>query len=157
MMKTKPRYSSFIPQTPFNRALKYLSFRPRSTKEMYDYLIKKKYSEEEVTQTLQQLVELHFLDDEDFARLFAESRQRKGKSKRLISYELKQKGIAKEQAEKTLETADSDFKTALSYIQKRIRQFERMEPEEKIRKITSRLAARGYNWDTISKVLKKIN
>jgi len=123
---------------------------------MHDYLIKKKYSEEEVNQTLQQLVELHFLDDEDFARLFAESRQRKGKSKRLISYELKQKGIGKEQTEKTLETVESDFKTALQYIQKRIRQFEKMEPEEKVRKITSRLAMRGYNWETISKVLKKV-
>ncbi len=123
---------------------------------MHDYLIKKKYSVEEINETLKQLLELHFLDDDDFARLFAESRQRKGKSRRLISYELKQKGIGKEQAEKTLETAASDFKTALEYIQKRSRQFERYEPEEKIRKITSRLASRGYGWDTISKVLKKL-
>lgn len=123
---------------------------------MFDYLIKKKYSEEEVNQTLKQLVELHFLDDEDFAHLFAESRQRKGKSKRLISYELKQKGIRKEQVEKTLETVESDYKTALQYIQKRIRQFEKMESEERTRKITSRLAMRGYNWDTIKKVLNKI-
>lgn len=153
----KTRSNSLIPQTPFNRALKYLSFRPRSTKEMHDYLLKKKYSEEEIIETLQQLVELHFLDDADFARLFAESRQRKGKSKRLISYELKQKGIGKEEAENTLETAASDFKTALEYIKKRSRQFERYEPEERIKKITSRLASRGYGWDLISKVLKKIN
>ena len=156
-MKTKTRSNSLIPQTPFNRALKYLSFRPRSTKEMYDYLLKKKYSEEEINETLKQLVELHFLDDTDFARLFAESRQRKGKSKRLITYELKQKGIGKEEAEKTLETAASDFKTALKYIKKRSRQFERYEPEERNKKIISRLASRGYGWDLISKVLKKIN
>lgn len=155
-MKTKTR-SSLIPQTPFNRALKYLSFRPRSTKEMSEYLVKKKYSEEDINQTLQQLIELHFLDDDDFARLFAQSRQRKGKSRRLISYELKQKGIGKEQAEKTLETAASDFKTALEYIKKRSRQFERYEPEERNKKIISRLASRGYGWDIISKVLKKLD
>lgn len=153
----KRRNSSLIPQTPFNRALKYLSFRPRSTKEMYDYLVKKKYNEEEINETLKQLVELHFLNDDDFARLFAESRQRKGKSKRLISYELKQKGIGKEQAEKTLETAASDLKTALEYIQKRTRQFERYDTEERNKKIISRLVSRGYGWDLISKVLKKIN
>lgn len=124
---------------------------------MSEYLVKKKYSEEDINQTLQQLIELHFLDDDDFARLFAQSRQRKGKSRRLISYELKQKGIGKEQAEKTLETAASDFKTALEYIKKRSRQFERYEPEERNKKIISRLASRGYGWDIISKVLKKLD
>lgn len=123
---------------------------------MYDYLLKKKYDEEEISQTLKQLVEFHFLDDEDFARLFTESRQRKGKSKRLITYELKQKGIGKEQAEKTLETAASDIKTALEYIKKRSRQFERYTEEERNKKIISRLASRGYGWDIIGKILKKL-
>lgn len=123
---------------------------------MHDYLTKKGYSEEDINEALKQLAELHFLDDKDFARLYAESRQRKGKSKRTIEFELKLKGIDKEKAQDTLENTQSDFKTAYEYINKRMRQFERYDTETKQKKIISRLRLRGYNWDTISEVLKKI-
>ena len=54
-MKTKRKFSAYqpkTPQSPFDRALKYLSFRPRSTKEMHDYLTKKGYSEEDINEAL---------------------------------------------------------------------------------------------------------
>lgn len=124
---------------------------------MYDYLLKKGYDELEVNQTIQQLLELHFLNDDEFARTFTQSRQRKGKSKRTISFELKLKGIGKEQADEILEGAKGDFKTAFEFIHKRLSQFERLEPEERQKKIINRLRLRGYDWDTISKVLKKLD
>jgi regulatory protein len=144
------------PQTPFNRALKYLSFRQRSVKEIHDYLAKKKYLEEDISETLKKLIELKFLNDDDFARQFTESKQRKGKSKRSIEFELKTKGINKDIATDVLDLAKSDFKTALEYISKRFRQFDRYDPEERQKKIISRLRSRGFDWNTISKILKKI-
>ena len=144
------------PQTPFTRAIRYLSLRARSIKEMHDYLVKKQYPEDEVDATIKQLIELKFLNDDDFARQFTENRQRKGKSKQSIQFELKLKGINKEQSGEVLEDAKSDIKTALLYIEKRLRQFDRFEKEERQKKIITRLRSRGYNWDTISEVLKKI-
>ena len=47
------------------------------------------------------------------------------------------------------------LKTALEYITKRERQFDRYTPNEKQKKIINRLRSRGYDWVTISKVLKK--
>lgn len=124
---------------------------------MHDYLVKKGYSDTDINETLKQLTELHFLDDKNFASVFAESRQRKGKSKRTIEFELKLKGINKEEAQDTLESTQSDLKTALEYISKRLKQFERFDPEEKQKKIISRLRMRGFAWDTIAKVLKRID
>lgn len=124
---------------------------------MHDYLVKKQYLEDEVNATIKQLIELKFLNDDDFARTFIENRQRKGKSKQSIQFELKLKGINKEQSEEVLEDAKSDLKTALLYIEKRLRQFERYKPEERQKKIISRLRSRGYNWDIISEVLKKLS
>jgi SOS response regulatory protein OraA/RecX len=69
---------------------------------------------------------------------------------------LKLKGIGKEQSEETLQDAKSDFKTAMEYLQKRLHQFDRYNPEERQKKIISKLRSRGYDWDIISKVLKKI-
>lgn len=123
---------------------------------MHEYLLKKEYSEEEISETIRQLIELKFLNDDDFARTFIENRQRKGKSKNAIRFELKLKGIGKDTTEETLEDASDDVKTALVYISKRLRLFEKYEPEEKQKKIISRLRSRGFNWDTISEVLKKL-
>lgn len=153
----KTRFSSKIPQTPFDRALKYLSFRSRSIKEMHDYLAKKEFKEDEISETLKRLIDLRFLNDDDFARTFTENRQRKGKSRRSIEFELKLKGVDKEQAADVLDFANSDYKTSLEYISKRLHQFDRYEPEEKQKKIISRLRSRGFDWDTIAKVLKQID
>lgn len=154
MMRTK--FRSAIVLTPFDRALKYLSFRSRSIKEMHDYLVKKGYEEADIVDTLKRLVEMKFLNDDDFARLFAESAQRKGKSKKSIEFELKLKGISKDTALDTLEDANSDINTAMLYLEKRLHQFDRYDPETKQKKIITRLRSRGYNWDIISTILKKL-
>ena len=141
---------------PFEASLQYLTIRQRSTKEMTEYLVKKGYLPEDITSTIEKLKVLKFLNDDNFARLFTENRQRKGKSKRAIEFELKIKGLEATQTKEVLEDADSDFKTALGYITKRIHQFDRFTPQEKQKKIISRLRSRGFDWDTISKVLKKL-
>lgn len=149
-MKTK----KILP--PFDRALQYLTIRQRSVKEINDYLVKKQYSPENINETIKRLINLKFLNDDSFARDFAENRQRKGKSKRVIEFELKLKGISKDMADDVLGFAKSDFKTAYEFISKRIKQYDRFVGEEKQKKIISRLRSRGYDWNTISKVLKKI-
>src|SRR5690349_3371130 len=145
-MKTRNRFNSFqtvVPQSSFDRALKYLSLRQRSVKEIHDYLVRKKYNEDEINEAIKRLVELKFLNDDDFARSFTENRQRKGKSKRAIEFELKLKGVNKDIADDVLEYSNSDYKTALEYITKRLKQFDRFEPEERQKKIISRLRSRG--------------
>lgn len=154
-MKRRTNFSR-IPQDPFNRALKYLSYRNRSFKEIFEYLKKKEYTQDQIQETLKKLKDLAFINDEDFAQQWAASRQRKGKSKMLISMELSQKGINRDETEKILEDLKPDTDAAFDYIQKRLRQFERFSPEDRNKKITSRLRMRGYNWDVISEVLKKI-
>ena len=155
-MKTRNNFRPSPPQSPFDRALKYLAIRQRSTKEIHDYLVKKQYEARDIEEAIKKLSELKFLNDDNFARQFTENRQRKGKSKKASEFELKLKGISKDQSEDVLEYAKSDLKTALEYMIKRLKQFDRFEPEIRQKRIISRLRSRGYDWDTISKVLKKI-
>ncbi len=153
MMKT----NKTNPLTPFDRALKYLSYKNRSTKEIYDYLKKKEFSDEEITSAIEKLVEYKFLDDKNYSEIFTRDRQLKGRSKRMISYELKQKGINKDLSEMTLENAQDDLKTAKEYIGKRLHQFNRLDPEKRKQRIVGRLQSRGYSWDVIKKVLQEID
>jgi regulatory protein len=141
---------------PFDRALKYLSIKQRSVKEVHYYLVKKQYSEDDINDAVKRLIELKFLNDDDFARSYTEIKQKKGKSKKLIKFELKLKGINQDVAKDVLEYSKSDYKTALEYVQKRMRQFERFDLETKKKKIATRLRSRGFSWETISKVLKKV-
>ena len=152
MMKTN---QSNTPSTPFNKALKYLSYKNRSTKEIYDYLKKKDFSDNEINETIEKLIEYKFLDDTNFSEIFIRDRQLKGRSKRMISYELKQKGVNKETVEETLSKAKEDLKTAKEYIEKRMHQFDRLDPEKRKQRIIGRLQSRGYNWDIIKEILKK--
>jgi len=148
---------NIIPSTPFNKALKYLSYKNRSTKEIYDYLKKKEYSEEEIRDAIEKLIEYKFLDDSNFSEIFIRDRQLKGRSKKYISYELKQKGINRDLTEETLRNAQDDLKTAKEYMEKRIHQFNRLDPEKRKQRIVGRLQSRGYSWDVIKKLLDEFS
>lgn len=153
---TKTIQSSKTIQTPFNKALKYISYKNRSLKEVHDYLVKNNYSDEQIKETIEKLIEYKFVDDEKFSEIFIRNRQLKGRSKKMISYELRQKGINKETLEQSLSDAQNDFKTAKEYIEKRLHQMKNLEPEKRTQMIINRLKSRGYNWDTIKKVLNYI-
>ena len=78
----------------FNYSLKYLSYRARSVKEVYDYLLRKNFIEDTINSVLKKLIDLKFLNDEEFARQWIESRQKhKGRSKFILKNELRLKGL----------------------------------------------------------------
>src|SRR5690606_4503879 len=58
----------------FDAALNYLSFRPRSKKEMENYLYKKGFSEAAVESTLNKLENYGYIDDFEFASSWTKSR-----------------------------------------------------------------------------------
>src|SRR3989338_10450004 len=97
----------------FNFSLKYLSFRNRSIKEVYDYLLRKNFIDETINSVLKRLVDMKFLNDEEFARSWIESRQKyKGKSKYILKNELRVKGVNREIFEPLLTEAIDDLETA---------------------------------------------
>lgn len=116
----------------FAKALRYLSYRPRSEKEIREYLVKKSLqrhpgkrsasridsgvvadaspqNDEEYKKIIDvviiKLKELRFLNDREFAAMWVRSRtEYKPKSKGLIKIELRQKGIAREIIEEVLQS-----------------------------------------------------
>ena len=76
------------------RALDWLLTRSHSTRELRDYLYRKKIDQELIEQWVEEFTAKGYLDDERFARWFAENRRRKNKSDRAITAELYGKGIS---------------------------------------------------------------
>jgi regulatory protein len=144
-----------------NKALHFLSFRPRSEKEVRDSLIKKKAPQEIVERIINSLKEQKFINDEEFARWFIENRLRfRPKSLRIIKLELKQKGIEMDVIDSVIleiqnnDVADvkvNDLDSAKRLVTKRIDKYKGQDKQIIYQKLGAYLARRGFNWDTIKK------
>ena len=154
--KYPPRFDSEENRSlAFNYSLKYLSFRNRSTKEIKDYLARKKFEDATIAASIEKLNELKFLNDEEFARSWIESRQKhKGKSKFVLKQELRMKGIDKSMIDHTLGNAQDDFETAKILFLKKKKKLGNLPPEEFKKKMIGFLSRKGFGWGIINKLLK---
>lgn len=142
-------------QLAFNFALRYLSLRSRSTKEVFDYLVRKHFTEASINPALQKLTEMKFLNDDNFAEMWVESRQKyKHRSKLILKQELRQKGINSTTIDKTLNEAQDDFEIAKAAYDKKKKTIGHLPPEEFRKKMGGFLSRRGYSWEIISKLIK---
>ncbi|MEN9407303.1 MAG: hypothetical protein RLZZ455_519 [Candidatus Parcubacteria bacterium] len=136
----------------YNLALRFLALRPRSEKEVVEYLKKKKVPEETMMQILSRLKEHRFLDDALFAKMWVESRTRgKPRSKWLLTRELTEKGIHNEIIETVFQgnqVVGSDLQMAKNAVGKRIERYRDLPRQEVYQKVGGFLARRGFNWDT---------
>mgnify|MGYP001603399287 CR=1 FL=1 len=145
-----------IYQTLLTAAFRFLSFRPRSSKEVDDYLhkkTKKSYVAPEVYQrVLNRLVDLGYVDDEKFASWWIESRQKtKPRGMRLIKQELKQKGIATDAIENVPEGM-----IARRAVQKKVDIWKKLPKLEQKKKLYEYLGRRGFSFATIRGVVDEV-
>lgn len=137
----------------FNRALRYLGYRPRSQHEVETYLAGKEYNEEVVEATIVRLYGYGYLDDEAFARSWLADRERfKPKGGRGIRYELKQKGIDEEIIALVLEELNEE-ESAWSAVQPKIARWLTLDELTMKKKINGFLGRRGFNYDAIRSVV----
>lgn len=141
-------------QLAFNFGLKYLSLRNRSTKEVFEYLKRKHFEENSINFALKKLIDLKFINDEEFARQWIESRQKyKGKSKLVLRQELRMKGLSDSQIEGLLNDAKDDLETAKIAYDKKKRILGNLPKEEFNKKMSAFLQRRGYSWNIIKLLL----
>lgn len=142
-------------------ALRFLSLRPHSEKEVKDYLQKKKFSQEEKDKVLGYLQEHRLIDDREFARWFIDQRTRvKPQGERLIRLELRQKGINEEIMSAVLKDPDSEIinqeEAAKMLIEKKLLRYQHLSRQEIYQKLGAFLARRGFDWETIRKSLDAV-
>lgn len=146
----------------YTRALEYVLTRPRSQREMRDYLyrktrdtpnkmggMKKGVSVQLTERVFDRLLEKNYLDDEKFARFWVENRNmRKGSSMRKLQSELSAKGVASEIIASVLEQSD---RTDLVELQKIILKKAARYTDEQ--KLIAYLARQGFRYDDIKEAL----
>jgi len=139
-----------------NSALRFLSYRPRSEKEVADNLKKKKASDSIVQLVIKKLKEQRFLNDREFAKWWIEQRTVvKPTGLRLIKIELKRKGIDKELIDEIIQESEhlvrNELEMARTLVQKRIDKLKNLDRQKIYQKLGGFLSRRGFDYDTIKK------
>lgn len=140
-------------------AIEFGTRRPRSEREFRLWFRRKKVEETLQGETLQKLANLGLVDDEKFASWWVEQRLIfRPKARRVLKLELLQKGISKEIIDKTLEDEElpTEEEQIFKVAQKKWERLKNLEDKERKQKLSEFLARRGFSWDTIKGVLKRL-
>ncbi|OGY23001.1 MAG: hypothetical protein A2172_03650 [Candidatus Woykebacteria bacterium RBG_13_40_15] len=150
-----------------NKALRFLSFRPRSEKEIRDSLFlaeKRKRKEEKseiesgnyeksVDKVVDKLKKLDQIDDSEFARWWVEQRARfNPRGNPIVRGELFKKGINKEIIDEVL-NKEGEEELALKFLEKKKQLLKRMDEGEIKTKMTQILVRRGFTWEIAKKAV----
>lgn len=146
-----------------DKALRFLSFRPRSEKEVRDYLWKRVRRVQKVQREQRDLIEevvgevkeLGYVDDATFVSWWLEQRIRfRPRGKMLLRSELFAKGIDRDLIEEKLSkySTEDELSWAKRVAEKKIPQYKNPDPKERREKLSPYLARRGFSWEVIEKV-----
>ncbi len=140
----------------FITALRLLSYRDHSEKELTDKLIQKNHKREYVESACEKLKDFGYINDERYAQNYAESLlEHKGTSIIGIKNELYRKGISREIADKI--TENLDFDPILRIIDLLNTKYSRRLTDEKgVKKTVAALQRLGYKWSDINSALRRI-
>lgn len=142
--------------TAMTAALRLLSYRQRSEREMWDALRSRRIPEAIAGETLDRLRQLRLLDDQAFAEAWTESRQRNSpRGRRMLLAELAQKGIEREVAQASAAEIDEEA-AALRAGRKRSRTFGGLEFREFRRRLGNFLARRGFGYDVCEATIRQL-
>jgi regulatory protein len=134
------------------RALEWLMGRPHSTREFRDYLYRKKADKEHAEALVQEFTEKRYLNDESFARWFAEGRMRKRKSQRAIIAELRAKGVPQEAIQSVvtdLGIENNEQGSLLELVNKLSKRTRYQDPQ----KLTAYLISKGFRYSDVKEAI----
>jgi len=142
----------------YERALKYLSYRPRTEAEIRRHLDRQAQSSAVMDEVLARLRRAGLVDDRAFGRFWVENRsQFRPKSGRLLKSELRQKGLTAEQAEAALaESHGGDAEAAYQAAAARAHRLAGLPQAEFFRKLQGFLARRGFGYETIRETIERV-
>lgn len=142
-----------------NYAFLLLKFRPRSEKEIYQRLKKKKFDAGIISQTLAFLEDKSFINDNEFTRLWIESRLKRPLGLRRIRQELSLKGIDKQIIDRQIEEIKKNYSEeglVIKIAREKFNRLKGIEPQKAKRRIYAYLLRRGFSPEVIIDVINNL-
>lgn len=137
------------------KAINFLSYRPRSEDEVRKNLKKKDFEEHVITKVMERLLRNGLVDDQKFAKLWVENRSEfRPRGSRVLRMELREKGIHEEIIESVTSNIDEDH-LAYQAAMKQARKYHQLEWQDFRKKMYGFLARRGFDYGIISSIVQK--
>lgn len=146
----------------YRAAVRILTKRAKSSGELRRKLREYKYDTDAIDWSIERLLDLGILNDEEYARMVVRSQlSRKPAGRRLLSGKLREKGINQSISDRILDEMLEDRDTlddARKLAQQAARSISgRHDRDVRIRRISGRLARRGFDFDVIRKVVDELD
>jgi regulatory protein len=141
----------------YQKALHFLSYRPRSSAEVRQNLSKRGISEALIEETLIRLQTTGLVNDEAFARAWVENRNAfRPRGKPALRMELRRKGLNDEIIQSVLDSQGNEAALALTTARKYARRLSGLEWPEFRQKLSGFLARRGFSYTTLAPVVSEV-
>jgi regulatory protein len=145
-------------------AVNFISYRPRSSKEIVDKLTRKGFTHELALEAIDRLKELNLLDDLQFARMFVRDKLLgKPMGKALLRRKLLEKGIAFQLSERVLKeyvTDENEQKAATTLAVRKLKlsrsRFSALDPLARQKRLVDYLLSRGFSQDIAYKTARSV-
>jgi regulatory protein len=140
----------------YEGALHYLSFRPRSEKEVRAQLSKKEVPEEAIAEVLGRLRRAGLVKDEEFARFWVGSREAaRPRGTWALRAELQRKGVANEVIATALENVDEET-NALNAARRTAQRLGQLDEPTFRRRLLGFLQRRGFGYEVSQKAVRQL-
>lgn len=139
--------------------LRRLTAAPRSRAQLHDDLRQRGVPEDVCERVLDRFTDVGLIDDETFARMWVESRQRsRGMARPVLRQELRRKGIEGEVAEAALAEVDPDAERAraVELVRVKARSLSRLDSQARVRRLVGMLQRRGYSGTVAFSVVREV-
>ena len=139
------------------RALHFLSFRPRSEAEVRRNLQDGKFAPEMIERAVERLKRAGLVDDRAFGQYWLENRgQFSPRSARALKHELRQKGVDPASIDAALRAAGHDEgEAAFQAVLPRARRLAHLETQEFRQKLGAYLGRRGFTYEVASEAVRR--
>ncbi len=146
-------------------AYRFISYKPRTLKEVSDKLKAKGFQSDLVSKVVEELKNYGFINDLEYARNFVLNRSRsKTLGELALRRELLSKGISSEIIDEVLSERENlidEFEIALDLAQGKLKQIKSLKKRKKgrdeyKRRIYEFLLRRGFKFETINRVMREI-
>ncbi|MBI3991267.1 MAG: regulatory protein RecX [Candidatus Omnitrophica bacterium] len=144
-----------------NYALLLLKYRPRSSKELYERLVRKGFDSDLARRFIDDWTAKGLVDDKEFARWWVKNRlSTKPRGKALLRVELRLKGVGSDEIEEALKDAfaedDSDYHLAKEVALRKTKRATNFYDIKSRRRLFTYLIRRGFTMDVSNRVIREL-
>ena len=151
--KIKQLVTDDAQEVAFQRAIKFISYRPRSMNEVRKNLEKHDTPEDIIEQIIQRLIDDRLIDDTRFANLWVENRTAfRPRGRRALEFELRQHGIDSTMIQQALSSIDEE-ELAIKAAQKKLHKYQDQDFQKFREKMYRYLTQRGFCYEAINNAI----